>query len=170
MRYDITMGETTYSAQVESIGGRLYRVSFLDRDHRVDVFEVSENLYSLICDGQSYEVDIAEGGNIYAIFLQGASYSVQVLRPGKSPPSPAKEERVSSGEEVVVSPMTCTVVRILVKPGEMVDNDQDLLITEAMKLEMPIPSPVRGTVKEVLIKEGETIDRGTRLITLAPLE
>ena len=148
---------------MESVGGRLYQVSFLDRDHRVDVFEVSENLFSLICDGQSYEVDIMEEGNTYTIFVKGDELSVQVFRPGEKPLLPAEEEKGHPpGEEVVVSPMTCTVVKILVKPGETVEDDQEILVTEAMKLEMPIPSPVRGRVKEVLMKEGETIDQGNK--------
>ena len=171
MDYEIRAGEALYKAQVESVGGRLYHVSFLDRDRRVDLFEISENLFSMICDDQSYEVDIMEEGNTYNILIKGTSYAVQVLRPGEEPLLPVEEEKGHPpDEEVVVSPMTCTVVKILVRPGETVEDEQEILVTEAMKLEMPIPSPVRGRVKEVLVREGQTVDRGTRLVTLTPLK
>ncbi len=171
MNYEMRIGETLYHAQVESVGGRLYRVSFPDRDHEVDFFEVAENLYSMICDDRCYEIDIMEEGKTYNFFVKGTSYSVQILQPGEKPPLSIEEERVRHvGVETVVSPMTCTVVKILVKPGEIIENDQELLITEAMKLEMPIPSPMKGRVREVLVKEGQTIDRGAKLITLIPLE
>ena len=168
MEYEMKIGEAFYKAEVESMGGRLYRVSLLGRDRRVDLIEVSEDLFSMICDHQSYEVDITEQGNTYTIFVKGTNYSVQVLRPGEKPFLPVGEEKgPPPDEEAVLSPMTCTVVRVLVKPGETVEEGQEILVTEAMKLEMPIPSPGRGRVKEVLVKEGETVDRGTRLVTLS---
>ncbi len=171
MKYEILAGESVCETDVESPGGRLYRVSLLGRDHRVDFFEVGENLYSMICDGRSYEVDVTEAGNTYAVSVKGTSYSVQVLPPGERPPIAAEEERTGApGLETVFSPMTCTVVRITVKPGQIVERDSELLVTEAMKLEMPIPSPAKGRVEEILVSEGQTVDRGTKLITLVPLE
>ena len=171
MKYEVLAGETVYGTEVESAGGRLYRVSLLGRDHRVDFFEVAENLYSMICDDRSYEVDVTEAGDTYIVSVKGTSYSVQVLQPGERPPLAVEEERAGrAGMETIVSPMTCTVVRIPVKPGQIVERDSELLVTEAMKLEMPIPSPVRGRVEEILVSEGQTVDRGTKLITLIPLE
>jgi biotin carboxyl carrier protein len=171
VQYEIKIRDTIYDMRVESIGNRLYQVSFLDHDHTIDLFEVSENLYSMICDGQSYEVDVTEEGNTYDVFVKGMVYLVEVLRPKEGPSPPLEEqERVRlPGEEAVTSPMTCTVVRILVKAGEAVESGQELLVAEAMKLEMPIPSPIRGEVKEVLVKEGQTVDTATKLITLIRL-
>ncbi len=171
MKYEILAGGSAYETDVEPAGGRLYRVSLLGRDHRVDFFEVAENLYSLICDDRSYEVDVTETGDTYVVSVKGTSYSVQVLQPGERPPSAVEEEGTGlAGLETVVSPMTCTVVRITVKPGQIVERDSELLVTEAMKLEMPIPSPVKGKVEEILVSEGQTVDRGTNLITLVPVE
>jgi biotin carboxyl carrier protein len=65
--------------------------------------------------------------------------------------------------------MTCKIAKILIKAEDIVEIGQELLITEAMKMEMPIPSPMRGRVKEVLVKEGEIVDTGAKLLTLAPL-
>ncbi len=171
MKYEILAGQTVYKTEVESVGGRLYRVSLIGRDHRVDFFEVAENLYSMICDDRSYEADVTETGDVYIVSVKGTSYSVQVLQPGERPPIAAQEQSPArEGMETVVSPMTCTVVRIAVKPGEIVERDSELLVTEAMKLEMPIPSPVRGRVEEVLVSEGQTVDRGMKLVTLVPVE
>ena len=112
-----------------------------------------------------------ERGNIYQVFVKGMSYPVEILRPKEEMPLPIKEEEEvpPSREEVVSTPMTCQVIKILVKTGEIVESDEELFVVEAMKLEMPIPSPIRGRVKEVLVKEGQTIDTGTKLLTLTPL-
>ena len=171
MKYEVLLEERIYETEVESAGGRLYGVTLLGRNHRVDFFEVAENLYSMICDDRSYEVDLTEVKGTYTVSVKGTNYSVQVLQPGERPPLAVEEKkRGPTGMETVVSPMTCTVVKILVKPGEIVEGNSELLITEAMKLEMPIPSPTKGRVEEILVREGETVDRGTKLITLVPLE
>jgi biotin carboxyl carrier protein len=156
--------------EVESLGDRAYQVSLLNHDHQVDFFEVSENLYSMICDGHSYEVDMTEKGNLYQVFVKGRSYSAEILGLGEKPTFPIKEGIPPlSRKEVVASPMTCKIVKILIKAGDIVEIDQALLITEAMKMEMPIASPMRGRIEEVLVKEGETVDTGANLLTLAPL-
>jgi acetyl/propionyl-CoA carboxylase alpha subunit len=168
--YKIKIGDAIYDVKVESLGGRVYRVFLLSHEHQVDFFEVSENLYSMICDGHSYEVDMTEKGNLYQVFVRGRGYSPEILGPGEGPPFPIEEVKPPiSRKEVVTSPMTCKIAKILIKAEEIVKIGQELLITEAMKMEMPISSPMRGKVKEVLVKEGEIVDTGAKLVTLAPL-
>lgn len=168
MEYKIKAKDTIYPAQVEPLGDHLYRVSFMDRSHLVDVFEVSENLYSMICDGQSYEVDIMEEENIYEVFIKGRSYWGEILRPDKMPllQDERKEAAHILGEETLKSPLPSKVVKVLVKGGETVEIDQALVIIEAMKMEMPISSPIAGKVKEVLVKEGQDVDKGANLLVL----
>jgi acetyl/propionyl-CoA carboxylase alpha subunit len=168
--YKVKIGDVMYDVKVESFGDHVYQMSLLSHDHQVDFFEVSEDLYSMICDGHSYEVDMIEKGNIYQVFVKGRNYSAEILGPGERTPSPVQERRPAhSHQEAVSSPMTCKIVKILIKAGEIVETDQALLITEAMKMEMPIASPMRGRIEEVLVKEGETVDTGANLLTLAPL-
>jgi len=168
--YKVKIGDAIYDVRVESLGERVYQVSLLSHDHQVDFFEVSENLYSIICDGHSYEVDMMEKGNICQVFVRGSGYSAEIRGSGETPPFPIAERRpLLSPKEVVASPMTCKIAKILIKAEDIVEIGQELLITEAMKMEMPIPSPMRGRVKEVLVKEGETVDTGAKLLTLAPL-
>ncbi len=169
--YEIKTGNALYHVKVVSLGDHSYQASLLNHDHRVDVFEISENLYSMISDGHSYEVDMMETENVYQVIVKGKSYSVETLRKGEKPPLPGKEVRkvVPSLEEIVSSPMTCQVVKVIVKAGDVVETGDELLVVEAMKLEMPIPAPITGRVKEVLVKEGQTVDTGVKLVTLTPL-
>jgi acetyl-CoA carboxylase biotin carboxylase subunit len=168
--HKVKIGDGIYAVEVESLGDRTYQVSLLNHDHQVDFFEVSENLYSMICDGHSYEVDMTEKANIYQLFVRGRSYSAEILDLEEKPPFPIEERTPPlSRKGVVASPMTCKIVKILIKAGDIVKIDQALLITEAMKMEMPIASPMRGRIEEVLVKEGETVDTGANLLTLAPL-
>ncbi len=171
MEYKIETEDGVCSVQVEPLADHLYRVSFKDRTHLVDVLEVSDNLYSMICDGRSFEVDLMEEGDNYEASIKGRNYWTEVLRPDKMvPPSEKEKEAVAPPEEEIMSsPLTCKVIKVLVKEGEAVEMDQVLVIIEAMKMEMPISSTVRGRVKEVLVKEGQDVDKGADLVILTPL-
>lgn len=171
MEYKIETEDGICSVQVELLGDHLYRVSSMDRTHLVDVLEVSDNLYSMICDGRSYEVDLMEEGDSYEASIKGRSYWTEVLRPDRIVPLTGEEKEAvaPAEEEVMTSPLTCKVIKVLVKEGEAVEMDQVLVIIEAMKMEMPISSTIRGKVKEVLVKEGQDVDKGTDLVILMPL-
>jgi biotin carboxyl carrier protein len=168
MEYKIKNKDGIYLVQVEPLEDRLYQVSLRDRIHLVDVLEVSDNLYSMICDGRAYEVDIMEEKDPYEVFIKGRSYWGKILSPDEVPLSPDKGEEAARvpSEGALTSPLTCKVVKILVKEGEPVEIDQVLVIIEAMKMEMPISAPFVGKVKEVLVKEGQDIEKGTNLLIL----
>ena len=57
----------------------------------------------------------------------------------------------------VTAPMNGKIIRIVATVGQKVAEDEDLLILEAMKMEMPIGSPEAGTVKEIKVQAGETV-------------
>jgi acetyl-CoA carboxylase biotin carboxyl carrier protein len=62
--------------------------------------------------------------------------------------------------------ITGTVWKILVKPGDVVAQDQTLVILESMKMEMPVESPEAGRVATVAIAEGAAVEEGEVLLTL----
>lgn len=66
----------------------------------------------------------------------------------------------------VVSNMTGTVLRLLVKPGDRVAVDQDVVAIESMKMEMMIPSTAEGIVREIRVQPEEFVQEGQVLLTL----
>ncbi|MFW6054911.1 MAG: acetyl-CoA carboxylase biotin carboxyl carrier protein subunit [Thermodesulfobacteriota bacterium] len=55
------------------------------------------------------------------------------------------------------APMPGKVTQILVNVGDQVNQDDEMIIIEAMKMEMPICAPSSGTVKEIKTQEGESV-------------
>ncbi|HDH87089.1 MAG TPA: acetyl-CoA carboxylase biotin carboxyl carrier protein subunit [Desulfobacteraceae bacterium] len=57
----------------------------------------------------------------------------------------------------VTAPMAGKVIDVKVNVGDTVNEDDDLIILEAMKMEMPIVAPASGTVKEIKCNKGDSV-------------
>ena len=63
--------------------------------------------------------------------------------------------------------MSGTVSEVLVKENDAVEEGQEVIILESMKMHIPIKSPVAGTVSAVLVAKGDFVKTDQNLITLA---
>jgi biotin carboxyl carrier protein len=57
----------------------------------------------------------------------------------------------------IVSPMPGTIIEVLVKTGDKVNADDELIILESMKMENPICASSNGTVTEVKVEEQDKV-------------
>ena len=60
----------------------------------------------------------------------------------------------------VKTEMTGNVWKIVVSEGQQVEEDQEVLILESMKMEIPVLAPEDGKVIELKVKEGEFVSEG----------
>jgi acetyl-CoA carboxylase biotin carboxyl carrier protein len=63
-------------------------------------------------------------------------------------------------------PMSGMIARILVNVGDQIDEDDELLILEAMKMENPIFSTAGGVVKEIKVKVGQSVTADQVLVLI----
>lgn len=66
----------------------------------------------------------------------------------------------------VTAPMGGKIIDIKVKAGDTVDENDEVVILEAMKMELPVVAGVSGTVKEVKCKKGDAVEADSVLIVL----
>jgi acetyl-CoA carboxylase biotin carboxyl carrier protein len=66
----------------------------------------------------------------------------------------------------VRSEIAGSVWKIEVAVGDVVAEDDALIILESMKMEIPLLAPRGGTVIEILVAEGEAIAEGDVAIVL----
>jgi biotin carboxyl carrier protein len=71
-----------------------------------------------------------------------------------------------TGAQKLLAPMPGKVVRVLVKPGDLVEARQPVVVVEAMKMENELRATRAGTVSEVHAREGQSVDAGTLLATI----
>jgi biotin carboxyl carrier protein len=57
----------------------------------------------------------------------------------------------------ILAPLDGKVFQLKVNPGDTVEEDEEILVIEAMKMETPIFVPCDGVVKEVRVKEGDEV-------------
>jgi acetyl-CoA carboxylase biotin carboxyl carrier protein len=64
----------------------------------------------------------------------------------------------------ILSNMAGVVLEFLVMPGEKIVVDQDVIMLESMKMQIPIQSTVAGVVKTIKVNEGDFVDDGDVLM------
>jgi biotin carboxyl carrier protein len=58
----------------------------------------------------------------------------------------------------VLVPLAGSIWQVLVKVGDEVDADDEMIIIEALKMENPVYAPCAGTVSEIRVKKGDIVE------------
>ena len=66
----------------------------------------------------------------------------------------------------IASPVTSSVWKVVVKPGDKVAIGDELMVLEAMKMEIPLEADETGTVEEILCSQGSSVSAGQTLLIL----
>jgi acetyl-CoA carboxylase biotin carboxyl carrier protein len=66
----------------------------------------------------------------------------------------------------IYSNMAGSIWKILVQVGDQVEEGQEVVILESMKMEIPIVAELRGVVKDINKQEGEFVNEGEVIIEI----
>jgi pyruvate carboxylase subunit B len=111
----------------------------------------------------------------FIVTVEGRDYQVTV-RQGSSEIQKVSdvsthriEQRAASSNNVipVISNLPGNVYKVAVKPGDIVSENDTLIVLEAMKMETPVASPCNGKVNSVEVKLGEVVEVGQLLLTIS---
>ncbi len=163
MKYYAQIGDREYEIQVEN-----GQVLVDGQPMEVDLHQVgTPELYSVLVNGRSYEILVEEARQGYIVTLQGEQYVVQVedertrrMNIGRRMTAAPK------GELLVKAPIPGLVVKVLVKEGEQVVEDQPLVILEAMKMENEIRALRGGVVRRVEVSPGQRVEQNAPLLLI----
>lgn len=67
---------------------------------------------------------------------------------------------------IVEAPMVGKILKVEKKVGDSVEEDEVVLVMEAMKMEIPIVSPVAGVLKEVKVSPGQAVEAEQELAVI----
>lgn len=66
----------------------------------------------------------------------------------------------------IKSEVVGSVWKILVTAGEAVETDQEIMILESMKMEIPVFAPAYGKIAELKVTEGDAVNTDDVLAVL----
>ncbi|TWJ19346.1 biotin/lipoyl-containing protein [Geobacter argillaceus] len=166
----ICNGEKSRVRVVETAPGR-YRVEAGDTAYLVDFREPQPNLYSLILDGRSYEVDIDvdERSDLFMVDINGDHFEIELVDEKKQRLA-LKSVGGLSGRQEIRAPMAGNVWKVLVNEGDRVGVGQTVIILEAMKMENEIKAPMAGIISSLAAREGVPVFAGDQLCIVEPAE
>lgn len=112
---------------------------------------VSGDGYTVSVNGKKYAVTF-EGDKA---IVNGKSYDVGVTE-GIIESSLGSSAETGSGK-AVNTPMPGLILRITVSDGDVVDEGDELLVVEAMKMETPVIATASGTVQSLSVAQGDQV-------------
>jgi acetyl-CoA carboxylase biotin carboxyl carrier protein len=66
----------------------------------------------------------------------------------------------------IIAPMPGKIASILVSVGNQVKEEEEVIIMDAMKMEIPVCATAAGKVKEIKVKEADSVIAGQVLMIL----
>lgn len=66
----------------------------------------------------------------------------------------------------VIAPMGGKVIDVKVNVGDVINEGDEVIILEAMKMELPVVSETSGTVKEVKCAKGDAVEAEAVLVVI----
>ncbi|MGI6408996.1 MAG: sodium-extruding oxaloacetate decarboxylase subunit alpha [Thiopseudomonas sp.] len=113
-------------------------------------------VYTVEVNGQSFVVQVNEGGDI-----EGIKPLTGVAAKGT-----AETPAAGSGDPQG-APLAGNIFKILVQPGQAVEEGEVMIILEAMKMETEIRAFRSGTISGVNVQVGDSVNVGDCLLTIA---
>jgi biotin carboxyl carrier protein len=74
--------------------------------------------------------------------------------------------RRSALATIIEAPMVGKILKIEKQVGDRVEEDEVVLVMEAMKMEIPIVAPISGLLKELKVSPGQAVEAEQELATI----
>ena len=165
-KYEVNVNETK----------EFWKVSLRQKDKNWIHYEIPKKDYqnfddtvSFLFKNSSYLVDVVGSGTEYTVYTRGAFRTVRIYNEEKLLHESLKKGGGFSRGQNLNSGMPGKIVEILVKKGDIVEEDQSLVIMEAMKMENEMRADARVKVKDIHVKQGDNVDSGALLISFEPV-
>lgn len=131
--------------------------------------------------GNKYQVNLKDiEDNLATIEVNGTQYEVEIhreVKKAKTPKLVRKEIQRQPGEGFitkkpggsaikVLAPLPGNIFKVLVKPGDVVQKGDVLLVMEAMKMENNVLAEKNGTITDVKVSVGNAVLQNDVLIEM----
>jgi len=170
MYFEAESGERKYQVNVTETKTH-WRIDLKENDQDWIHYDISKTDYqyldetiSFIFKNSSYLVDVVSRGTEYTVYTRGAHSTIQIYNEERLLHESLKGAGSLGGADNLSSGMPGKIVKIFVKPGDVVSEGDPLLIMEAMKMENEMRAAAKVKIREVLVRQGDNVESGVMLI------
>ena len=133
-----------------------------------DVSPLGQNGYHVIRKNENFEVKFIQSDFLskkYEVVINQNAYTIQIQ---DELDALIQKMGIRTDRTKIITtlkaPMPGLILDIKVKTGQEVQENETLLILEAMKMENTFQSPRQGIIKSIHVTKGQAIDKGQTLI------
>nr|WP_299383757.1 acetyl-CoA carboxylase biotin carboxyl carrier protein subunit [Allomuricauda sp.] len=134
----------------------------------LDLIKSGDGRYHLLKDGISYHIEVLNSDfnrRSYTLLVNGNEYEVEINRPlDRLIEQMGFATNGAKSIDSIEAPMPGLILDISIKEGQEVEEDDQLLILEAMKMENIITSPRKGVIKKIAVGKGDAVEKKQLLI------
>ena len=118
--------------------------------------------YTITVNGNVYDVTVEETGSV------SAPTAAPVAAPKAAPAAAPKAAAPAAGAGAVKvsASVPGKVLKVVASVGQAVKAGDNIIILEAMKMEIPVVAPQDGTVASIDVAEGASVENGDTLATM----
>lgn len=143
--------------------GGEYRLEHAGRRVEVSGARLTDGALSVRFDGEGWRFQVAQGVDTLDVHDGTRRLRLEPVAQYRYEPAGA-----GRGEDRLVAPMPGRVVLAKAGVGDTVVEGQELLVMEAMKMELALKSPRDGVVAEVRAAAGDFVEADAVLVVLEP--
>lgn len=162
LKYQVTVSESKTHWKV---GLRPEGKDWVYHQVRKEDYMLLDETVSFIFNNSSYLVDVLVKGTEYAVYTRGTHKVLKIYNEEKLLHESLKGASGFGGGSNLASGMPGKIVKVFVKPGDLVKEGDPLLIMEAMKMENEMRATRACKIKEVKVKAGDAVESGADLVT-----
>jgi biotin carboxyl carrier protein len=167
MNYQVTIGGRTRDIMVHPAHGGGWRVTVDGGPERLVLGGPLGGAEWQLRDGDEVQtMGVSAGNGDVYLQIDGYPLRAKVVDPRQD----ALALGAAGSEGAVITEMPGVIVRLLVAPGDRVDEGQPVIVVEAMKMENELKAPTDGVVSVVYVKAGDRVDSGATLLTIDAAE
>jgi 3-methylcrotonyl-CoA carboxylase alpha subunit len=157
----LTWREQRFEIEARGHAGN-YQLHHGDIDGEVRGARLLDDSLSARFDGESRRVPL-HGGAAHVLLHDAVGQRYSFSRAAAF----AWESTDVAGGNQVIAPMPGRVVLVKAKVGDVVEQGQELLVMEAMKMELALKAPRAGTIESINATQGEFVEADAVLVRFA---
>lgn len=129
-----------------------------------DEYKIVENIINLIWGGGSYVLDVYGSGIDYTVYTRSSYRNVRIYNDEALLHESLKKGGQLGGGDNLTAGMPGKIVKIMVQKGDVVKQNQPILIMEAMKMENEMRAHAELRIKDILVSPADSVESGQVLV------